>query len=180
MLLMGFVLPYLIMLVFYGLIIYELCPYTRKKNFSIEFRKSQRARKMRQDVAATKAAAIVILAFLFAWTPYAIVCTYGQFGSDIEPIIQPLYVAIAACFAKVSSIFNPALYTLCNNQCKSYFIKKFFKRKSLRGSNQFMTSSNHKLNTSLVEKKRKEYLEIYPSINLLKTDPEKEINLTYL
>jgi len=121
----------------------------------MEFRKSVRGKKIRQDIAAIKAASIVILAFLISWTPYAIVCTYAQFGANTQ----------AACFAKVSSIFNPALYTLSNPQCMNYFRNRILKLKLKRGqksSNQFVTSSNFRMNVSVSDRKRSDYLKLHP------------------
>jgi len=131
----------------------------------MEFRKSVRGKKIRQDIAAIKAASIVILAFLISWTPYAIVCTYAQFGANTQAIIGPYSVSIAACFAKVSSIFNPALYTLSNPQCMNYFRNRILKLKLKRGqksSNQFVTSSNFRMNVSVSDRKRSDYLKLHP------------------
>ena len=140
----GFFLPYFIIVIFYILIIHELGPRMMKKKFGEDFRKTNRSKQIRQDVAATRAATLIIVAFMLAWTPYAIICTYGQFGVEIEHIIKPHSITLASAFAKASSIFNPALYILSNKRCKNYFYKKilfFFRRRSELNSNKYSTSN---------------------------------------
>ena len=68
-----------------------------------------------------------IVLFCFAWTPYAIVILIAQFGNNIDKYITPYTVSIPALFAKISSVYNPILYTLSNQECKAYFKRNFSK-----------------------------------------------------
>ncbi|CAF0761644.1 unnamed protein product [Brachionus calyciflorus] len=61
--------------------------------------------------------------FCIAWLPYAIMALAAQFGNDIENYITPLTTSVPAVIAKVSSIYNPILYTLTHRDCKNYYRK---------------------------------------------------------
>lgn len=51
---------------------------------------------------------IMVVAFFFAWTPYAVVSFYSAFGSaGAIPIVVE---AIPSLFAKTSNIYNPIIY----------------------------------------------------------------------
>jgi hypothetical protein len=65
--------------------------------------------------------------FCFAWTPYAMVALIGQFSENREHYLNPYTTSLPALFAKISSIYNPVLYTLSNRECRMYF-QKFFKK----------------------------------------------------
>lgn len=59
--------------------------------------------------------------FCLAWTPYAIVAMLGQFGANIDLYLNPYATALPGAFAKISSVYNPVLYTLSNRECRAYF-----------------------------------------------------------
>ena len=66
--------------------------------------------------------------FLVAWTPYCLVVLLAQFGGvKVAYYINPHIASLPAIFAKISSIYNPILYTLSNRECKKYF-KSIFKK----------------------------------------------------
>ena len=50
----------------------------------------------------------VCLGFLIAWSPYAVVSMWAAFG-DPE-IVPPMAFALAAMFAKSSTLYNPVIY----------------------------------------------------------------------
>lgn len=60
---------------------------------------------------------IIIICFLTAWTPYAIVSAVGQFGD--KDILSPLVTAIPGIFAKTSVVFNPIVYGLSHPHFRS-------------------------------------------------------------
>ena len=72
MLLFGFLLPYCIITFFYILIVYELNP---NRNQLLARNSSNRIqiKQVRRDKAAAKSALLMVLMFLLAWTPYAVV-----------------------------------------------------------------------------------------------------------
>jgi hypothetical protein len=47
----------------------------------------------------------IILCFLVAWTPYALISLVGQFGPP--GLLSPLHTSLPAIFAKASAIYNP-------------------------------------------------------------------------
>lgn len=157
---LGFFVPYLLILILYILIVRELNPYTNKEKYTLEFQKSFRGKQLRRDVAATKAGLFIIISFLVSWLPYAVVCTYAQFGVNIQQFIQPHSTTIAAIFAKSFSILNPGLYTLTNKQCKKYFSEKFTKKLnySLSRNERNLNSNSSILRRATIEHTRKESL----------------------
>lgn len=52
---------------------------------------------------------MLILVYLIAWTPYAIVTLIGQFGPENEPL-SPAATAIPAYFAKTAVVLDPLVY----------------------------------------------------------------------
>lgn len=63
--------------------------------------------------------------FLIAWFPYAFIVLLAQFGGNIEIYITPLTTSLPAIFAKFSSIYNPLLYTLTNDEFKNILQEDF-------------------------------------------------------
>uniref|UniRef100_A0A3Q2ZV23 Opsin 7, group member c n=1 Tax=Kryptolebias marmoratus TaxID=37003 RepID=A0A3Q2ZV23_KRYMA len=53
----------------------------------------------------------VCIGFLGAWTPYAAVAMWAAFGDATQ--VPPAAFAVAAVFAKSSTIYNPVVYLLC-------------------------------------------------------------------
>lgn len=53
----------------------------------------------------------VCIGFLGAWTPYAAVAMWAAFGDATQ--VPPAAFALAAVFAKSSTIYNPIVYLLC-------------------------------------------------------------------
>jgi hypothetical protein len=118
---LGFVLPCLLIFLFYLLIIIELNSNFKNERNQKDYRKSKRGREFRNDVSAFKSAVAVFALFLLAWMPYSIVCLYAQFSSDNNPIISPFIATLPAIFAKVSATFNPILYIYTNKECRKCF-----------------------------------------------------------
>lgn len=62
-----------------------------------------------------------VTCFGLAWMPYVIMTFYAQFGNDIENYINPFTTSVPSIIAKISSIYNPILYTLTSKNCKNYY-----------------------------------------------------------
>nr|XP_040048278.1 opsin 7, group member d isoform X2 [Gasterosteus aculeatus aculeatus] len=58
-----------------------------------------------------KLSVAVCIGFLGAWTPYAVVAIWAAFGD--ATLVPPDAFALAAMFAKSSTIYNPVVYLLC-------------------------------------------------------------------
>ncbi|XP_007883754.2 opsin-5-like [Callorhinchus milii] len=57
-----------------------------------------------------KMSVAVCIGFLIAWTPYAFIAMWAVFGSTES--VPPLAFALAAAFAKSSTLYNPLIYLL--------------------------------------------------------------------
>ncbi|KAM4692239.1 opsin-5-like [Rhinophrynus dorsalis] len=57
-----------------------------------------------------KVSVAVCIGFLLAWTPYAVVAMWAAFGNPDK--IPPIAFALAAVFAKSSTLYNPMVYLL--------------------------------------------------------------------
>ncbi|XP_052775130.1 visual pigment-like receptor peropsin [Mya arenaria] len=73
---------------------------------------------------------IVIVLFLVAWTPYAVVCLWSAFG-DLDDVPLPL-LAIPSICAKTSACYNPVVYSLVNERFQLAFRKMVGLRTSRR------------------------------------------------
>nr|XP_012223776.1 PREDICTED: green-sensitive opsin-like [Linepithema humile] len=82
----------------------------------------------KREAKITKMVYLMILAFLFAWSPYAILALLVFFN------VQVSYVAamMPALLAKSSICYNPIIYTSMNIQFTRAWKKMFFINKDLR------------------------------------------------
>ena len=93
MLLFGFLLPYCIITLFYILIIYELNP-KRHQLLTKSLSNRIQIKQVRRDIAAAKAALLLVLVFLLAWTPYALVYIFITLNVSVYEEIEKTYVRI--------------------------------------------------------------------------------------
>ncbi|KAK9511339.1 hypothetical protein O3M35_000008 [Rhynocoris fuscipes] len=61
---------------------------------------------------------LMITAFFFAWTPYAILALMVAF---LDSHVSPALATIPAIFAKTSICYNPIIYAGLNTQVRFYF-----------------------------------------------------------
>ena len=68
--------------------------------------------KYNQDIEhkTAKTALLAVLFYCIAWTPYAVVSLIGEFGHSSS--LTPLVSTIPCIFAKMSTLYNPFLYSL--------------------------------------------------------------------
>ncbi len=72
---------------------------------------STRRREPRSvEYKTAKTALIAVVFYCVAWTPYAAVALTGAFGSQSH--LTPLVSALPCIFAKMSTLYNPFLYSL--------------------------------------------------------------------
>lgn len=59
---------------------------------------------------------VMIVAFLVAWTPYALL----SFIVTVHPTIylDPILAAVPAFFAKTAAVYNPIIYVFMNKQVR--------------------------------------------------------------
>lgn len=78
----------------------------------------------------------VCIGFLGAWSPYAAVAMWAAFGDATR--VPPDAFAIAAAFAKSSTIYNPVVYLLCKPNFRECLYKDttMLRQRIYRGSPQ--------------------------------------------
>ncbi|NP_001138950.1 c-opsin [Tribolium castaneum] len=79
---------------------------------------------------------IMIIAFLTAWSPYAIMALIVQFGD--AALVTPGMAVIPALLAKSSICYNPVIYIGLNAQFQQAWMQKW--KKNRRGSDALGTS----------------------------------------
>jgi hypothetical protein len=80
---------------------------------------------LKRENKAMRAIVLNVILFIISWLPYAIMVLAAQFGSNINYFLNPYTTSLPAVFAKISSIYNPVLYTLSNRECQIYFKRAF-------------------------------------------------------
>lgn len=78
----------------------------------------------------------VCIGFLGAWTPYATVAMWAAFGDATQ--VPSTAFALAAVFAKSSTIYNPVVYLLCKPNFRECLYKDtaMIRERIYRGSPQ--------------------------------------------
>lgn len=66
------------------------------------------------DRQVSRMVVVMIVAFLVAWTPYALL----SFIVTVHPTIylDPILTAVPAFFAKTAAVYNPIIYVFMNTQ----------------------------------------------------------------
>lgn len=84
---------------------------------------------LKAKIKSTKMAFSMIMGFLFAWSPYAIVSLCTTFGHPVSPLVTTL----AAIFAKTSSMYNPVILVIVHKNfrktLKTFWTKLFHCKK---------------------------------------------------
>ncbi|VDP70127.1 unnamed protein product [Echinostoma caproni] len=71
---------------------------------------SMKSSDKKADVEAAKTSVILVLLYLMAWTPYAVVCLMAMIGQ--LPAMTPFMAELPVFFAKASAVYNPFVYAL--------------------------------------------------------------------
>lgn len=80
---------------------------------------------LRREKRVLKRIILNVTCFGLAWMPYVVMTLAAQFGNNIENFINPFSTAVPSIIAKISSIYNPLLYTLTSKNCKNYYKRLF-------------------------------------------------------
>ena len=165
----GFILPLLVIITCYGCIYWTVrtnermfyktglqrqvsdkhkTSYNSKGGTSLRRSLSQRQRSSTRrceprfiEYKIAKTALIAVVFYCVAWTPYAIVALTGAFGSSSH--LTPLVSALPVIFAKMSTLYNPFLYSLMHPRFRQK-VKQLFKGLScLRSRKSYSTSSKY-------------------------------------
>ncbi|CAC5385363.1 OPN4 [Mytilus coruscus] len=114
--------------------------HSQSNSKAVCLRISSSKERLKVEWRATKAAMILVVVFCISWTPYAIIALIGQF-SDTS-FITPLSSALPGLFAKMSSFFNPIIYTLLHSKYRK-MIRSIFKNS---GEVKYRNNSNNTQN----------------------------------
>jgi hypothetical protein len=72
---------------------------------------------LKREARAMKTILLCVGMFLFAWLPYVVMVMCAQFApSSIGYFLNPYTTTLPSVFAKVSSMYNPIIYTLSNRE----------------------------------------------------------------
>ena len=89
--------------------------------------KSNLSTIIRRENRVLKTIVMNVACFLIAWLPYTIVVLLAQYSDYTMAYITPYTASSPAIFSKISSFYNPILYTLSNKECLRYYLNKFSK-----------------------------------------------------
>ena len=126
LLIFGFVLPVLLICACYATILASVITHAREMTVLTAPSQKTSFRKLRRKTEIRTAQTIVtlILLYLFAWTPYAVVTLIGQFGPD--GTLTPWATAFPAYFAKSAVVMDPIVFGLSHPRfrasLKQYFV----------------------------------------------------------
>jgi len=155
LLVLGFILPVLLICVCYITILFSVISHSR--DMAVLTMSSQKSayRKLRRQTEIRTAQIIVmlILLYLLAWTPYAVITFIGQFGP--EGILTPWVTVFPAYFAKSAIVMDPIVFGLSNPQFRSS-LKQYLDNVTQNGADD---SSFNQQNSSYQSR----VLTIYPN-----------------
>lgn len=110
---------------------------SRDRRSTSQISSRDREQSLKKEMRVARMIALIVLAFVLAWLPYALVTLFAQFGPVelLDRYITPYTTSLPALFAKLSSVYNPVLYTLTNSDCLRFF-KRFVLKKLLTKKKQ--------------------------------------------
>ncbi|XP_057381332.1 rhodopsin-like [Daphnia carinata] len=105
----GFFLPVLLIFVCYGRILASVTLQARQMICINSQNSALRKLRRQTEIRTAQIVVTLILVYLTAWTPYAVVTLIGQFGPE-EYQLSPMTTAISAYFAKTAVVLDPLVY----------------------------------------------------------------------
>ncbi|CAH8467726.1 unnamed protein product [Dicrocoelium dendriticum] len=85
--------------------------------------KSLKMTNRKSDIEATKTAILLVIFFLAAWTPYAVVCLMTLIGWMEN--LTPFGSEIPVLFAKTSAVYNPFIYAIRHPKFRGELNRRF-------------------------------------------------------
>ncbi|XP_070507688.1 vertebrate ancient opsin-like [Chironomus tepperi] len=144
---------YIIFLFIFGLIV-PVCVITYSYSRIIKTMKENALRAGRVnkiESKVTRMIAVMIIAFLVAWTPYSIFALTEQFADP--DIISNALAVLPALIAKSSICYNPIIYVISNSQFRASWRRIFGKE------NHHTTTMNETLTNQMSESSCRGYME---------------------
>uniref|UniRef100_A0A182XWZ1 G-protein coupled receptors family 1 profile domain-containing protein n=1 Tax=Anopheles stephensi TaxID=30069 RepID=A0A182XWZ1_ANOST len=114
---------YIIFLFVFGLVVPLIVIVYSYTNIIVNMRRNSArvGRINRAEQRVTSMVAVMIVAFMVAWTPYAIFALVEQFGPP--ELIGPGLAVLPALIAKSSICYNPIIYVGMNTQFRAAFTR---------------------------------------------------------
>uniref|UniRef100_A0A182J3L5 G-protein coupled receptors family 1 profile domain-containing protein n=1 Tax=Anopheles atroparvus TaxID=41427 RepID=A0A182J3L5_ANOAO len=114
---------YIIFLFVFGLVVPLIVIVYSYTNIIVNMRENSArvGRINRAEQRVTSMVAVMIVAFMVAWTPYAIFALIEQFGPP--ELIGPGLAVLPALIAKSSICYNPVIYVGMNTQFRAAFTR---------------------------------------------------------
>lgn len=72
------------------------------------------------DRQVTHMVVVMIVAFMVAWTPYALFSVIVTIHPTIY--LDPILASVPAFFAKTAAVYNPIIYVFMNKQVQKKFL----------------------------------------------------------
>ncbi|GFV40841.1 rhodopsin [Trichonephila clavipes] len=79
--------------------------------------KVNRSKVKKSEYRAAEMILMVIALFLISWTPYSLIACLGQFGD--RSLLTPWVSVLPSLFAKMSTLYNPAIYGLSHRHFRA-------------------------------------------------------------
>lgn len=103
----GFVLPLGVICASYGRIAASVLTHARQMVCLNKQSSALRRLRRQTEIRTAQVVVMLVLAYLTAWTPYAVVTLVGQFG---PAQLSPMATAVPAYFAKTAVVLDPLVY----------------------------------------------------------------------
>ena len=87
-----------------------------------------------------KVALVMVIGYLFAWTPYAIVSLYSAFANPDN--VSLLLAAVPALFAKTSTFYNPLIYFFTYKAFRESLLKTWQRYRNRNAVQPFHSASS--------------------------------------
>ncbi|GFQ98350.1 rhodopsin, GQ-coupled [Trichonephila clavata] len=126
----GFFLPVLIIGICYTFILQTIFQNERDMKLK-HVTKVNRSKLKRSEYRAAEMILMVIALFLISWTPYSLIACLGQFGD--RSLLTPWVSVLPSLFAKMSTLYNPAIYGLSHRHFRAT-LKRLGKRRNKSGT----------------------------------------------
>ena len=135
MCLCGFVIPLFIIIFCYAYIYntvhtHECTFRATSKRLEAKVILGGRERLYSTELRMVKTAMLVLLFYLISWMPYAVVSLMGVFG--YSHYLKPLSSVIPGIMAKMSSIYNPFIYTISHHRFRKKLRMLFSRNSDIR------------------------------------------------
>ena len=122
----GFLVPFLVILLFYFLTLKELNKRKREIKDTeaikslVEDSGTMSASKLKLERKQLKIVMIFLTIYCFTWIPYACMSVYAQFGLNIHYFITPYSILPPSLLTKAAFFYSPILFSLAYSDARKW------------------------------------------------------------